>query len=191
MELEGGNETDELSGNASPDPALLPVLAQIYTVRDQRIMLDRDLAQLYGVPTKALKQTVRRNMLRFPADFMFEMTREEFQNWRSHNVTSNSDNMGLRYAPFCFTEHGVTMLSCLINSKRAIQVNVQVVRVFMKLRQHALTLRDLEKEINEIRGHLKESDKNIELVFRYLDELTPPILFNDIPRKPIGYELGR
>ncbi len=87
-------------------------------------MLDRDLAELYGVETKVLKQAVKRNIERFPDDFMFEMTKEEFVNWRSQFVTSNSDRMGLRYAPFCFTEQGVTMLSCVLNSQRAIQLNI-------------------------------------------------------------------
>ncbi len=99
------------------------IMDKIYLIRDQKIMLDRDLALLYGVGTKVLKQAVKRNIQRFPEDFMFEMTKEELENWRSQFVTSNSERMGLRYAPFCFTEQGVTMLSCVLNSKRAINVN--------------------------------------------------------------------
>ncbi len=99
------------------------IMDKIYLIRDQKIMLDRDLAFLYGVGTKVLKQAVKRNIQRFPEDFMFEMTKEELENWRSQFVTSNSERMGLRYAPFCFTEQGVTMLSCVLNSKRAINVN--------------------------------------------------------------------
>jgi hypothetical protein len=91
-------------------------------------MPDRDLAELYGIETKVLKQTVRRNTKRFPKDFMFEMSAEELNNWRSQIVTSNSDKMGLRYPPFCFTEHGVIMLASILNSDRAIQTNVQIVR---------------------------------------------------------------
>ena len=86
-------------------------------------MIDRDLAELYGVGTKVLKQAVKRNIERFPEDFMFEMSDVEFQNWRSQFVTSKSDMMGLRHAPFCFTEPGLTMLSCVLNSKRAIDTN--------------------------------------------------------------------
>lgn len=102
------------------------VISKIYIIRGQKVMLDRDLALLYGVETKALKQAVRRNIERFPSDFMFEMSLEELDNWRSQFVTSKEDRQGLRYAPFCFTEQGVTMLSCVLNSERAIAVNILV-----------------------------------------------------------------
>ena len=100
------------------------VMSKIYMVRDQKVMLDRDLAELYGVATKMLKQAVKRNMTRFPEDFMFEMNKEEFENWRSHFVTSREDRQGLRYMPFCFTKQGVTMLSCILKGERAIHVNI-------------------------------------------------------------------
>jgi len=96
------------------------IINKIYLIRGQKVMIDRDLAELYGVATKVLKQAVKRNTERFPEDFMFEMSDEEFQNWRSQIVTSNSDMMGLRYAPYCFTEQGLTMLSCILNSKKAV-----------------------------------------------------------------------
>ncbi len=102
---------------------LLPderIMDKIYLIRGQKVMLDRDLAKLYNVETKVLKQQVRRNKDRFPYDFMFELTKEEFTNWRSQFVTSNSDSMGLRYAPMAFTEQGVAMLSSVMNSKNAI-----------------------------------------------------------------------
>lgn len=98
-------------------------------------MVDRDLAELYGVETKRLKEAVRRNMQRFPSDFMFEMNEEELRNWRTQFASSNSDVMGLRYHPFCFTEQGVTMLSCILNSERVIAVNIQVIRIFTKMRE--------------------------------------------------------
>ena len=98
--------------------------SKIYLVRSQKIMLDFDLAEMYDVANKALKQAVRRNMDRFPEDFMFEMTQEELTNWRSQFVTSNSLKIGLRYKPFCFTEHGVLMLSSVLRSERAVQVNI-------------------------------------------------------------------
>ena len=98
-------------------------------------MLDRDLAELYGIETKVLKQTVRRNTNRFPSDFMFEMSAEELHDWRSQFVTSKTDKMGLRYPPFCFTEHGVLMLSSVLNSDRAIKVNIQIIRIFTKIRE--------------------------------------------------------
>ena len=93
------------------------IIEKIYLIRDQKIMIDRDLAKLYGVETKVLKQAVKRNFERFPVDFMFEMTKEELENWRSQFVTSKPDIMGLRQAPFCFTEQGVNMLSCVLNSQ--------------------------------------------------------------------------
>jgi hypothetical protein len=100
------------------------ITSKIYIIRDVKVIMDRDLAALYRVETKVLKQSVRRNINRFPNDFMFELSREEFQNWRSQFVTSKSDRMGLRYAPMVFTEQGVAMLSSVLNSKRAIQVNI-------------------------------------------------------------------
>ena len=96
------------------------IISKIYEIREQKVMLDRDLAELYGVATKVLKQAVRRNIYRFPEDFMFEMKADEFEGWRSQIVTSKEDKQGLRYAPFCFTEQGVTMLSCILKSERAI-----------------------------------------------------------------------
>jgi len=102
------------------------IMDKIYLIRDQKVMLDRDLAELYGLETKVLKQQVRRNLSRFPEDFMFELTNEELENWRSQFVTSNSDRMGLRYSPMVFTEHGVLMLSSVLNSKIAIGVNIQI-----------------------------------------------------------------
>ena len=119
------------------------ILNKIYEIRGQKVMLDRDLAELYGVETKVLKQAVRRNIQRFPEDFMFEMLKDEFQNWRSQFVTSNSEKMGLRYTPFCFTEQGVTMLSCVLNSQRAIEVNIQIIRTFTKMREMILTHKDI------------------------------------------------
>ena len=98
-------------------------------------MLDRDLADLYGIDTKVLKQAVRRNIKRFPLDFMFEMSTEEFREWRSQFVTSNTDKMGLRYPPFCFAEHGVLMLSSVLNSEIAININIQIIRIFSKMRE--------------------------------------------------------
>lgn len=150
-------------------------------------MIDRDLAELYGVETKVLKQAVRRNIERFPEDFMFEMTKNEFLNWRTQFVTSNSDKQGLRYAPFCFTEQGVTMLSCTLNSKRAIQINIQVVRIFSKIREMLTDTLSLKIEIEEIKKKLVNHDKNIELVFSYLDELMEK-QENIKPRKSIGFK---
>lgn len=124
---------------------------KIYLIRDQKIMLDRDLAELYGVETKRLKEAVRRNKERFPDDFMFEMSKEELQNWRTHFATSKEVKKGLRYAPFCFTEQGVAMLSSVLNSPRAIAVNIRIIRIFTKIREAFTDNLNLKLEIEEIK----------------------------------------
>ena len=105
---------------------------RIYLIRGQKVMLDRDLAELYGVATKALKQAVKRNLSRFPIDFMFELTEEEFKNWRSQFVASKSDRMGLRWKPYAFTEQGVAMLSSVLRSEGAVQVNILTTKIKIK-----------------------------------------------------------
>ncbi len=150
-------------------------------------MLDRDLSELYGVDTKVLKQAVRRNIERFPEDFMFEMTNHELEVWRSQFVTSKSDKQGLRYAPFCFTEQGVTMLSCVLSSPRAIKMNIQIIRIFTRVRQMLMDNTELRLEIEQIKSKVNNQSKNIELVFKYLDELLEK-KENPKPRKTIGYK---
>lgn len=145
---------------------------KIYLIRNQKIMLDRDLAILYGIETKRLKEQVKRNISRFPEDFMFELTKEEFENWRLQIATSNSDKMGLRYEPMAFTEHGVLMLSSVLKSDKAIQTNIQIMRIFTKVRQILLDTTEIKIDILQIQKKLENHDKNIELVFSYLDELT-------------------
>jgi hypothetical protein len=173
------------------DSIMLPdevVMTKIFVVRGQKVMIDRDLAELYGVETKRLKEAVRRNMTRFPEDFMFEMTNIEFSIWRTQFATSNSDKKGLRYSPFCFTEQGVTMLSCILNSNRAILINIQVVRIFSKMREMLTDTLTLKLDIEEIKKKIANQDKNIELVFSYLDELIEK-QENPKPRKKIGFHL--
>lgn len=161
---------------------------KIYLIREQKVMLDRDLAELYKVETKQLKRQVRRNIERFPEDFMFQLNNEEFTNWRSQFGTSKiSDKMGLRYAPYAFTEQGVAMLSSVLNSQTAIKVNIQIIRVFTKLRQLFTANLSLKLEIEEIKKKLSHQNKNIELVFSYLDELLEK-KENQIPRTKIGYK---
>lgn len=145
---------------------------KIYFIRNQKVMLDRDLALLYGIETKRLKEQVKRNLSRFPEDFMFVLTKQEFENWRSQIVTSNSDKMGLRHAPMAFTEHGVLMLSSVLNSDKAIQTNISIMRTFAKVRQMLLDTTEIRLDIAQIQNKLENHDKNIELVFSYLDELT-------------------
>jgi len=138
------------------------IASKIYLIRGQKVMLDRDLAELYGVETKVLKQAVRRNSKRFPEDFMFELSAGEFKNWRSQFVTSKSDRMGLRYRPMAFTEQGVAMLSSVLNSKRAIQVNIQIMWAFTKLRQMLATHDDLRRKIE---GVEQKYDQQFQVVF--------------------------
>ena len=150
-------------------------------------MIDRDLAVLYQVETRVLKQAVRRNINRFPQDFMFEMSKEEFANWRSQIVISNSDQIGLRYLPFCFTEQGVAMLSSVLNSERAINVNIQIIRIFTRIRQMFIDNADLRLEIETIKTKVDNQDKNMEVVFRYLDELIERKA-KPLTRKRIGFK---
>jgi phage regulator Rha-like protein len=168
------------------------IINKIYLIRGQKVMLDRDLAELYGVETKVLKQAVRRNIARFPEDFMFEMSSEEFTQWRAENAATKADVMGLRYAPFCFTEQGVTMLSCVLNSERAIEVNILIIRIFTKLREMLLTHKDillkleqLEKKILKQDDHLKKHQEEIQLIFDALKQLLNP---PNPPRKRIGFK---
>ncbi len=147
------------------------VMSKIYLVRGQKVMLDRDLAELYGVETRVLKQSVKRNITRFPADFMFEMSPQELEQWRDEFATTTGERKGIRYAPFCFSEQGVTMLSCVLNSEKAIQLNIQIVRIFTKIREMLTDTLSVKLEIEEIKKKLENQDKNIDLVFTYLDEL--------------------
>ncbi|UFH36236.1 ORF6N domain-containing protein [Flavobacterium acetivorans] len=160
---------------------------KIYFIRNQKVMLDRDLAQLYGVETKRLKEQVKRNLSRFPTDFMFQLSKTEFENWRSQFATSNSEKMGLRYAPMAFTEHGVLMLSSVLNSDKAIQTNIQIMRIFTKVRQMLLDTTEMKLDIAQIQRKLENQGKNIELVFFYLDELTEK-KEDAMPRTKIGYK---
>jgi ORF6N domain len=166
------------------------IINQIYYIRGQKVMIDRDLAVLYAVETKQLKRQVTRNIERFPDDFMFEMTNIEFQNWRSQFGTSKSDTMGLRYAPFCFTEQGVAMLSSVLNSKQAILVNIQIIRIFTRIKQMLIDNTELRLEIEQIKDKLGNHSKNIELVFQYLDELLEKKETSK-PRKQIGFKLPK
>jgi hypothetical protein len=170
-----------------PDEVLLN---KIYMIRGQKVMLDRDLAELYGVETKRLKEQVKRNIERFPDDFMFELSDLEFNNWRSQIATSNSDKMGLRYKPFCFTEHGVLMLSSVLNSPKAIQVNIQIMRVFTHIRQSLADNTELRLLIEELRKKTDNNTKNIEVVFQYFDELLDK-KETEKPRTQIGYKIGK
>ncbi len=156
----------------------------IYMIRGLKVMLDRDLAALYGVETRVLKQAVRRNVDRFPDDFMFVLTGKEFINWRSQFVTSNSDKMGLRHAPMAFTEQGVAMLSTVLNSKRAIDVNIAIMRTFVKLRQMLDSHAQLAKKLAELEA---KYDGQFRIVFDALNEL---MAAPEPKRKQIGFNVN-
>ena len=173
----------EISNVMVPDERIMD---KIYLIRDQKVMLDQDLAALYGVETKVLKQQVRRNLDRFPIDFMFELTENEFSILRSQFVTSSWG--GIRYMPMVFTEQGVAMLSSVLNSKKAIQVNIQIMRIFTKIRAMFTDTLSLKLEIETIKKKVQNQDKSIELVFSYLDELITK-QDNNPPRRRIGYKI--
>lgn len=155
---------------------------KIYLIRGCKVMLDRDLAVLYGVATRSLNQAVKRNNKRFPLDFMFRLTQEENDSLRSQFVISNERRGGRRYLPYAFTEQGVAMLSSVINSERAVQVNIQIIRTFIKLRQLLATHKDLLKKIEELE---KRYDKQFRIVFDIIRELTPQPKGNN---KQIGFK---
>ena len=132
-------------------------------------MLDFDLAELYNIPTKNLKRAVKRNISRFPEDFMFVLNKEELKNWRCQFGTSNSIKMGLRYQPMAFTEQGIAMLSSVLNSGRAICVNIEIMRTFVKIREFIASHDDLVKKLEELE---KKYDSRFRIVFETLRELT-------------------
>lgn len=160
------------------------VIHKIYFIRNQKVMLDKDLAELYQVETKVLNQQVKRNLKRFPDDFMFQLTVAEFENLKSQIVTSSWG--GIRKLPLVFTEQGLAMLSGILNSDRAIAVNIQIMRVFTKVRNMLTDNTELRLEIEKIKKKLDNQDKNMEIVFRYLDELIEK-KENPAPRQKIGY----
>jgi len=141
---------------------------KIIVVRGHRVLLDRDIAKLYGVETKVLKQAVRRNMQRFPGDFMFELSKEETLNLRSQFVTSSHG--GNRYSPFAFTEQGVAMLSSVLKSDKAIEVNIAIMRAFVILRQNLLNLDELKIKIVEMEREMNIKFKDIQMAITYLLE---------------------
>jgi hypothetical protein len=156
--------------------------SMIILVRGEKVMLDRDLASLYGVTTKALNQAVSRNRSRFPDDFMFQLSTEEFANWRSQIVTSNPGlKMGARRRPYAFTEQGVAMLSSVLRSNRAVQVNILIMRAFVKLRQLLATHADLARKLDALE---RKYDTQFRVVFDAIRELMKP---PDPKKRPIGF----
>ncbi len=145
------------------------IFTKIYMIREQKVMLDMDLAELYGVETKQLKRAVRRNIKRFPSDFMFELSRQELEILRSQFGTSSWG--GLRYPPMAFSEQGIAMLSSVLNSEQAILVNIRIIRIFVKMRELFITHKDIIAKLNEIELKLSGHDDKIILIFEYLNQL--------------------
>ncbi len=145
------------------------ILNNIYAFRGEKVMFDEDLAEMYGVETKQLKRQVKRNIERFPKDFMFELRKKEFEILRSQIGTSRWG--GTRYMPMAFTEQGIAMLSSVLNSKIAIEVNIRIIRVFTKMRKYALTNREILIQITKLEKETKTNSKDIENIFVVLKEL--------------------
>jgi hypothetical protein len=159
---------------------------RIYFVRGEKVMVDFDLAMLYDVETAQLKRAVRRNIERFPADFMFELTREELENLRCQIGISSWG--GVRYLPFVFTEQGVAMLSGVLSSERAIKVNIAIMRTFVQIRRVLQGSKELETKLSELESvttqRLGEHEKQIKMIFEAIKQL---IQVKDEPRRPIGF----
>lgn len=144
---------------------------KIYEIRGQRVMFDFDLAELYGSETKRLKEAVRRNLKRFPSDFMFELTKEEFESLRSQIATSNKRG-GTRYMPFAFTEQGVAMLSSVLNSESAIEINISIMRAFVTVRQYLSSINSTTKEIEELKQRMKMLEESNEDTIAAINDLS-------------------
>jgi hypothetical protein len=162
------------------------VMNKIYLIRNQKVMLDSDLAELYQVETKVLNQQVKRNLKRFPVDFMFQLTINEWDMMRSQFVTASQSKRNISASPYVFTEQGVAMLSSVLKSDRAISVNIQIMRIFSKIRQMLFDNTDLRLDIEKMKKKFDNQDKNMEIVFRYLDELLEK-KEKPIERNKIGY----
>ena len=161
------------------------VMNKIYLIRGQKVMLDRDLAELYDVETKVLNQSVKRNSERFPEDFMFQLTEEEWKSLRSQIVTSKIGRGGARYLPMAFTEQGVAMLSSVLKSETAIRVNIQIIRIFTRMRQMIMTHKDILLQLEKMEKKLVGHDDDITLIFQYLKQLLNP---PQTPRRKIGFK---
>jgi hypothetical protein len=159
---------------------------KIYLIRGYKVMLDSDLAELYQVPTKVLNQAVRRNLDRFPADFMFRLNDQELENWRSQIVTSNPGaKMGLRRPPYAFTEHGVAMLSSVLMSKRAVELNILIIRAFVRLREYLATHKDLARKLEDVERTQEEHSAHIRQIYDYIQRLLKPA--PEHPKRRIGF----
>ncbi len=147
---------------------------KIYTIRGMQVMMDRDLAELYGVQTKVFNQAVKRNISRFPDDFMFQLSKEEFENWKSQIVTSNSDKMGLRKSPFVFTEQGISMLSAILKSETAVNMSLKIIRTFVNMRKFISNNSNLLQQIQDIQkrqiSYEIKTDEKIDTILNAIED---------------------
>lgn len=161
------------------------VMSKILIIRGHKVMIDKDLSELYGVTTKRLNEQVKRNLKRFPEDFMFTLTEEE-----KNEVVTNCDHLkSLKYSsflPYAFTEHGAVMLASILNSQRAVEVNIQIVRIFIKMREMLLSHKELLLKVEQIEKRVGGQDEKVQLLFNYLNEF---ITEQEKPRKRIGYKI--
>lgn len=163
------------------------IAEKIYFIRETRVMLDQDLAELYGVETFNLNKAVKRNIERFPIDFMFQLTKEETESLIFQNgISKKQGRGGRRFLPYVFTEQGVAMLSSILRSKRAVQVNVAIMRVFVRLREMIATHKELASKLAELEQRLKDHDEKIQDIFEAIRQLISP---PEGPRKKIGFEV--
>ena len=161
------------------------IISKIYLIRGQKVMLDSELAELYGVETKRLNEQTKRNLDRFPDDFMFQLKPEEFENLKSQSATSSWG--GKRKLPYAFTEYGVLMLSGVLNSPTAIQVNIRIMRVYAKLREMVLTHKDILLKLEQLEHTVSQNSSDIEIIFSALKQLLNP---KQPPRQRIGFKVN-
>ena len=166
------------------NPLSEPIERRILLIRGQKVMLDRDLASLYGVPTKVFNQAVRRNMDRFPEDFMFQLTPQETKKLSRSQFVTLKRGQNIKYKPCVFTEQGVAMLSSVLRSKRAVQVNIAIMRAFVKLRRMIATHHKLASKLSEMERRLKGHDVEIRSLFEAIRQLVAP---PKLPRRRIGF----
>jgi hypothetical protein len=157
----------------------------VLTIRGQKVLLDRDLSRLYGIETRVLKQAVRRNRDRFPEDFMFELSSEEFADWRSQFVTSKEALKGLRYAPMAFTEQGIAMLSSVLNTPKAVAINIAIIRAFVQMRHAIASNKIIEKKLKDLQDQTNKHDRAIVNILQFLQN---EIAEAQKPRKQIGFK---
>jgi phage regulator Rha-like protein len=171
-----------------PDKILVPdeiLVNKIYLIREQKVMIDRDLAELYGVKPIRLREQVKRNQVRFPENFMFQLTEQEVEAMVSQNAIPSKQVLG-GSLPYAFTEHGVLMLSNVLKSERAVQMSIRIIEIFVKLREILLLHKDIQLLVDQVEKKFIKQDEKIELLFTYLSKF---IEKDDKPRTPIGYKI--